>query len=359
MRESTIQDLFVWSTAPLRPSTTAIDLTRSGSSLSLRSSSSVFDIDTNDDDVQDLETVSGAKEVRLLKKMEKAQRRLHASKSEMELNKRKQRHDEIGVLWRLEGELQAASGVAGGNAPPRRMRKDFRVTNLTSDIPGAQPRDMCGRTSSGCVVDMNAKRDYPYTREGRAVVKDDEQLFETPDARLPPRRLPPHLAQIMLETAGIARDHSREIKTYGLCTFEERVYRQSAVEVHLSTPGVGLRANRRPLVPLIEPPPLVERLVTVPANSLHFHPELKDFKPSHTSLSSHVEPPRLVARPRTNPPVRRPASDFAVPEHEGAADKSLNTADIEGARARRLVAATNRRPLGYAESPWARTRDES
>ena len=107
-------------------------------------------------------------------------------------------------------------------------------------------------------------------------------------------------------------------------------------------------------MPLIEPPPLVERLVTVPANSLHFHPELKDFMPSHTSLSSHVEPPRLVARPRTNPPVRRPASDFAVPEHEGAADKSLNTADIEGARARRLVAATNRRPLGYAESPWAR-----
>lgn len=356
---STIGELLVWVPTPAARASTAVPIHRSsissGSNTNFHraSVSSLADLlsAADEEDIDDLELISGAKEHKLIARMEKAQRRLRASKSQMELNKRKQQHDELAMLWRLEGELQAAAGGPLG-APERRVRKDFRKTNDTTDIPGAQPAKMCGHTSSGYLrINPEAVRDWSGHN---AMVKDDEQLFEAPDSRLPPKRVPAHVAQILLETAGVART-GPELKTNGRCTFEERVYRSASVECHISTPGVGLRAARRPLAPLVEPPVYSrdDRLLTIPASSIHYHPELKTFNPSHTSLNAHRNShPRNLLDCAAKRRQQKACVDFSVPDHDGPADKSLNTADIHGARGRKLVSATNRRPLGYAESPW-------
>ena len=129
---STIGELLVWVPTPAARASTAVPIHRSsissGSNTNFHraSVSSLADLlsAADEEDIDDLELISGAKEHKLIARMEKAQRRLRASKSQMELNKRKQQHDELAMLWRLEGELQAAAGGPLG-APERRVRKDF------------------------------------------------------------------------------------------------------------------------------------------------------------------------------------------------------------------------------------------
>ena len=93
------------------------------------------------------------------------------------------------------------------------------------------------RTSSGFAVDRSEP--WPYSG-AKGVVKDDDELFETTTQRLPPRR-PPHPARREQGLPGIAQA-GPEIRTAGRCTFEERVWRPTAVRLsrehsNLCVPG--------------------------------------------------------------------------------------------------------------------------
>ena len=97
---------------------------------------------------------------------------------------------------------------------------------MTSDIPGAQPQVLAGRSSSGQYV---ADTYWPYAVGG--LIKDEEELFESaldPHTHLPPRR-PARMAQVELEIAGIARSGPELGRPVGRCTFDERVFRSARV----------------------------------------------------------------------------------------------------------------------------------
>lgn len=151
-------------------------------------------------------------------------------------------------------------------------------------------------------------------------------------------------------------------KNVGKYSFEERVWRQHSVETHLSTPGIDLRVSRRELEPMVVPPPRPLPAagsgipLTVPANSIHFQPELRGFGPSNTSLAPPYwstndprdrkpqrtplqKPPAKFPKPSLNPP-RTPKSFGGPPR-----DRSLRTHDIAGAKPRQLVSEVSRAEL--------------
>lgn len=242
--------------------------------------------------------------------------------------KNPQMKDHVRRLMSGQGKCQET-----GLLSKTRVRKDFRQTNLTTDIPGATATSMIGRTSSGLTVDPN-RLSWPYAK---ALAHDAEEqlLFEMPSVGHKPNG-------------------------NGRSTFEQQVYRTSTVETHLTIPGVGLKCVRRDLEPIIvPPPPEVDQTYprTLPANSLHHRPELRDFEPSQATMSpwrsSHAAMGPVSRVGVVNPVEKpsRPMPKWAKPSLDPPAqtrtlDRSLSTDDIAGARPRRLV-SINARHVGF------------
>ena len=120
----------------------------------------------------------------------------------------------------------------------------------------------------------------------------------------------------------------------------------------MATPGIGVRAERKPPVPLTMPPPTDGPYVNaVPKNSHHYQPTLREFSPSHLSLPPNQQQSHasilanraLLTGPKAVPLWPSPALD--VPSQSGPIDRSLSTSDIHGARPRRLISVESRRQV--------------
>ena len=245
---------------------------------------------------------------------------------------------------------------------------------MTSDIPGASSAKLCGSTSGGFFVDED-RRDWPYSTV--AFSHEAEALFEQPPPPPPPPPPEPsenpEFKELVHKLKSVGFSHAQrhrilqrakssggldhmapqpEPKPIGKYSFEERVWRQHSVETHLGTPGVNLRVMRRPLEPMIEPPPRPKTEtghaipVTVPFNSIHNQPQLRAFNASHLSITSagwsandpRSRRPEKVPQERAPPQWPKPALDTpAAARFEGRPlDRSMSTHDIRGAKPRQL-----------------------
>ena len=214
-----------------------------------------------------------------------------------------------------------------------RVRKDFRDTNATQDIPGAMPIKMMGRTSTGFHVNPD-RADWPYAKA-----------------------LPQQAEDVMLFEEIAAAHRLKQANAASRSSFEEQVYKTSSVETHLTIPGVGLKVVRKELKPLFQerPPPARDATYAqaIPANSIHYRPELREVLPHQTTVSPWRSPharmgptnrmgqvDAISKPPRPEPAWRKPAMD--PPRKLGAMDRSLSTDDIAGAKPRRLVSVVAR-----------------
>jgi len=195
-----------------------------------------------------------------------------------------QAKDEVKRLLRSTGKLQEKA-----QRVERRVRKDFRETNCVSDIPGASSRALAGHTASGVRID---RQPWPYAR---AFASDVEGLYE---------EAPP--------LTGL-----REVPS---------------VEAHLGVPGVNIVVRRRPLEPLIKPPP-------PPALGSAYNNRAISTKRDEQLVRA---PPQreMVILERAPPLWPKPSLDTPAPEQPQ--DRNLSTTDITGARPRRLVSINAR-----------------
>ena len=201
---------------------------------------------------------------------------------------------EVQRLLRETGKLQEKAQHV-----ERRVRRDFRETNMVSDIHGASSRNLMGRTASGVSVDRT--QPWPYARD---FATDTQGLFDVPPL---PRGLG---AEGSFETA--------------------------AIETHLGLPGVNLHVRRRELEPMIVPAP------RAPVGSVYDAMEQYQGAPIPLDARSRARPPprRLIQEDKRPPQWPKPALD--TPQAPAVVDRSLSTTDIMGARPRRLVSVHER-----------------
>lgn len=313
-------DMLVWT--PSRPSLTPM-LHQSTSAASLRSASSGW---WPADDV-----VPVSKEEYL------ALRVLRARERQLQRSRRRP-PNEVKQLLDEAGKVQAASLV-----PRRRERKDFRETNRTSDIPGASSAKLAGHTSSGVAIDR--RHGWPYAV---AFDYDNDGLFEQPPALPPPRdaRAERTLRRAVTSTGELLAqppDPDRPRIQAARYTFAENVWRTGSVEMHLSTPGIGIKCARKQLAPLIKP------------SSLPRHPVINQSERSKWDLqnsNARAQPTDWAADHRraqdalkaqsTRAPPSWPKPALDTPAQSAPLDRSMSTLDIAGAKPRRLVSQAAR-----------------
>jgi hypothetical protein len=238
-----------------------------------------------------------------------------------------------------------------------------------SDIPGATAATRMGHTASGKAIN---REPWPYAI-AFPCDKGEEGLFEQPPEPPPQQLRAGQLEKLQyaaikgqLKEAGFSRSDRdlvlRRVKSTGLIdsmlqppkstgkslgkhTFEERVYRTSSVETHLTIPGVGLKCVRKHLQPIVQPkpPPVDEKYPrALPGNSLHNQPHMRTMQPGQTSLNlSDTRAARALPH-ATHPGPQWKWPALNTPQAQGAIDRSLKTQDIDGARPRRLVSISAR-----------------
>ena len=192
-----------------------------------------------------------------------------------------------------------------------------------ADIEGAKARTLAGHTASGIAIDRTRPHNvaWPYAV---AFASDTQEIGDVPPL---PRGL------------GASGN-----------------FETPAVETHLGTPGVNLVVRRKPLEPLIVPPP---RLTLGPLRSIYDLYEEGLLPTAEAQERRRRQAPPPPRDPSAVPPPRwaKPALD--TPQAPDVLDRSLSTNDISGAKPRRLVSvearhAGLRRAAPKASVAWPR-----